>query len=99
MKWFIGHYCDHRVDDPKVSPLTAPDLTNLPPATVITAEYDPLRDEGEAYAAKLDAAGVKTTAHRYDGQIHGFLGLFPLLDDGKAALDEIASAIKAAIGS
>jgi acetyl esterase len=99
MRWFIGHYCDGAVDDERVSPLKATDHANLPPALVLTAELDPLRDEGEAYAAELEAAGVPTTAHRYDGQIHGFLGLFPLLDDGKAALDEIANAIKVAIGS
>ena len=99
MHWFTGHYLGGdltKVVDPLASPLRAEDLSGLPPALVITAEFDPLRDEGEAYGRKLQEAGVATTIHRYDGQIHGFFGLFPMLDDGKAALDEIAAAVKAA---
>jgi acetyl esterase len=99
MRWFIDHYCDGAVEDPRVSPLKAGDHSGLPTALVITAEYDPLRDEGEAYARKLEAAGVPTTLHRFDGQIHGFLGMYGMLDDGKAALDEIAEAVRRATAS
>jgi acetyl esterase len=101
MHWFTGHYLGgdlDKVNDPLASPLRADDLRELPPALVITAEFDPLRDEGEAYGAKLEAAGVATTVHRYDGQIHGFVGLFPLLDGGREALGEMADAVRAFAG-
>jgi len=101
MLWFRGHYVGNDPaswDDPAVSPLNAPAeaLAGLPPALVITAEFDPLRDEGEAYAAALRAAGVDATATRYDGVIHGFFSMPDLLPEGKAAIDEACQALRAA---
>jgi|FaiFalFF_MnMetaG_3_1042247.scaffolds.fasta_scaffold01659_7 acetyl esterase len=76
MEWFWGHYLEtpEQGADPLASPLRAPDVTGLPPALVVTAEYDPLRDEGEAYAERLAQAGVPTVCLRYMGNIHGFVG-------------------------
>ena len=72
-------------------------MRGVAPALVITAEYDPLRDEGEAYAAKLQAAGVDAKASRYDGVIHGFFSMGDLVPEGKAAIDEAAEALRAAL--
>ncbi len=74
MQWFYECYVAQPADaaNPLVSPLRAKDLSGLPPASITTAECDPLRDEGELYGERLRAAGVNATTRRYDGMIHGF---------------------------
>ncbi|MDX1382238.1 MAG: alpha/beta hydrolase [Thermoanaerobaculia bacterium] len=97
--WFLDHYMsgqDAR-DDWRASPLAAPSHADLPPALVLTAEYDPIRDEGEAYAAKLEAAGVDTTLRRYDGLVHAFFQLGPLSPAAQAAIDETCEHLRRAM--
>jgi len=99
MIWFWNHYQSSLADkrNPYAWPLQAKDVHRLPPALVITAEYDPLRDEGEAYARRLADAGVPTTLSRYDGMIHGFFSMSLLLDKGRAAVKEASDAVRAAL--
>ena len=96
MRWYWDHYLanDEDATIPYAAPLAASDLSGLPPALVITAEFDPLRDEGEAYAAKLQEAGVQAKATRYDGMIHGFFGMSGAVDKADVALAEAAEALK-----
>lgn len=96
--FFDTNYLSPDVDrkDPYAFPLYAKDLHGLPPALVITAEYDPLRDEGDMYAQRLREAGVPTTLKHYEGMIHGFVSFSHRLDKGKAALAEIAASLRQA---
>ncbi len=101
MQYFFDAYCRGGTDPamPLVSPLRSADLAGVAPALVITAEFDPLRDEGEAYAAALEAAGVPVEHTRYDGMIHGFLILPAILTSGRRALDQLVNALRSALAS
>lgn len=101
MRWFWGHYLVHAEDGdhPYASPLRTSSLSGLPSALVITAEYDPLRDEGEAYAARLRSAGVPVTLSRYDGMIHAFIRRTERFDKARAAIVEVAGALKQAFAA
>lgn len=96
MIWFWNHYLRDEQDgiNPYASPLLADDLSHLPPALVITAGFDPLRDEGEAYAERLKTAGVPVETTRYDSMIHGFCWVPGAIEQGKRAIDQVASTLK-----
>ena len=100
MEWFWGHYLGSEADrtNPYACPASAQTLRSVAPAFVITAEYDPLRDEGEAYAARLREEGVQVVLRRYDGVTHGFFGMPAQLDKAKAAIAEAGSALRITVG-
>jgi acetyl esterase/lipase len=96
MIWFWDHYAPDpaRRAEPDASPVKAGDLSGLPPAVVLTAEHDPLRDEGEAYARRLAWAGVPVKHQRFDGQMHGFFTLVNVLPGSAAGIDYVVAAIE-----
>jgi len=96
MEWFWNHYLRNDAEraNPYASPLRAANLKGLPPALVITAEFDPLRDEGEAYAAKLAAADVDVRCVRYLGMNHGFARMAAVFPQASKALDDMAAALR-----
>ena len=97
MQWFCAQYLPDKKDwqNPYASPLLAKSHKNLPSAIIITAQFDPLRDEGETYAEKLKQAGVSVKHKRYDGMIHGFVSMDSLVKQSFQALDFIADELKA----
>jgi acetyl esterase len=99
VRWYWEHYLPSPKHgrDPRASPLLAERFAELPPALVITAEHDPLRDEGEQYAEKLAAAGVPVRLSRYEGMVHGFFAMTRQLTPARAAHAEAASALRAAL--
>ncbi len=98
MRWFTANYePPGTVVDERVEPMRAKTLAGLPPAHVITAEFDPLRDEGTAYANRLRADGVPTTHINYEGCIHGFFGMEALFPVAKVAMDDAAAALRAGL--
>ena len=98
MKWMWSQYVSGADDyaNPYAAPVVAASLAGLPPALVITAEFDPLRDEGEAYGRALAAAGVPVTISRYDGMIHGFASCFDITPRARDAVGEVAEAMRSA---
>jgi acetyl esterase len=99
MRWFAAHYLNAAADatDWRASPLRAPSLAGLPPALVVTAGFDPLRDEGEAYAVRLREAGVRVDAVCYGGMLHGFVPMGRLIDTGNRAVSFVAASLRQAL--
>lgn len=98
MAWFVAHYINGDADKANISasPMLASDelLKKMPPAIVITAQYDPLRDEGEAYGKRLVENGVSTTITRYNGAFHGFFNMITILDDAQSAHAQASTLLK-----
>ena len=96
MTWFWDHYADDADrTDPKAAPLRASSLAGLPPAFIVTAEFDPLRDEGTAYAKALETAGVNVTHYPARGHIHTSIPAVDMLPTGAAVREEMGNALKA----
>jgi acetyl esterase len=99
MEWFWGHYLGpNDKKNPIACPALAKSLSNLPRAFVLTAEVDPLRDEGEAYAEALRKAGVNVTLKRYNGVCHGFFSMASMIDKARQAVADACKELSSAIG-
>jgi acetyl esterase len=101
IKWFYKQYVPEgmSLEDRELSPLRADDFSNLPPAHIVTAEFDPLRDEGSAYADQLRAAGVEVTHIDYEGMIHGFCNMTGAIDVARTALKRAAADLRTALNT
>jgi acetyl esterase len=96
MKWFRNHYLNdlREIEDPRASPARTGDLSGVAPALIYTAGFDPLRDEGQAYAERLSAAGVKTIHREFDSLIHGFIGMRGALQAAARAMDDMVAGLR-----
>jgi len=99
VEWYLEQYLERRADvgNAYAFPLRACSLADLPPATVVTAGFDPLVDEGTAYVDRLEGAGTPVEHLHYDAQIHGFCSLYEHVDAGRAAIDDIAGVLRSAL--
>jgi acetyl esterase len=99
MAWFRNHYLPEPADlaNPETAPLRAEDLSGLAPAIVVTAGYDPLRDEGAAYVERLREAGVPVTHHHYEDMIHAFFSLVNVIERGNEAVEHVGAEIRAVL--
>ena len=100
MRWFIAQYLNTKDEaaDWRASPIRARSHAGLPPALIVTAGFDPLRDEGEAYAARLREAGGRVDYACYGGMIHGFVPMGRLIDTGNRAVSHVAGSLRQALG-
>jgi acetyl esterase len=100
MEWFENHYIPDGIDDdePRASMMRAVDVSGLPPAYVATCGFDPLRDEGEIYAARMREAGVQVVLQRHRDQIHGFANLTAICPSARTAMLEVAGALRMGLG-
>ena len=98
LRWFWGHYLldTSLADDPRASPLRADSFANLPPALVLTAEYDVLREEGEHYFECLRNAGADAQLQRCEGMNHGFLKFAGIIDEANARMDQATTWLRSA---
>jgi acetyl esterase len=98
--WFVKQYIDDELDahNPLAFPLSARDLSNLPPAFMLTCGFDPLRDEGIAYADRLREAGVAVEHENYESMIHGFLNMEGIVDRAHDGIDDIAASLRDELG-
>jgi acetyl esterase len=101
MLWFWDQYCpdQEQRNSPYAAPMRATDLSGLPPALVLTGEYDPLRDEGDAYAQRLEAAGVAVETVCYEGFPHFFIALSRLAPAGRVGMDKICATLRDAFAT
>jgi len=98
IEWFVKHYLNspEQSADPRIALVNKPNLANLPPTTIILAQIDPLRSDGEKFAEKLRAAGVEVTVQRYDGVTHEFFGMGAVVDKAKLAQEFAGEKLRAA---